>query len=373
MLLVDFFILLDTHQANVQSFGTHIDFLLVLTFVFLQHSLRKQDIELMTQLLALNSSIQEIKCHSSSSSVSNYSDTSDTETDVTEIEIQPTRRNKPWHQRESSGSDTDFEPRRGKQRTSTSKQTNINRYSLGSEVSGYYSNPSPRSSLYGSSRSLNAYDVSIIEPMNHSECSSPHSMSPVSSEPQFAFAYYCRQKTLLNQDFMGMTGSDPTLNRNYPDEGKLQPHVHGKACCHGDGDVRRMSSQQRSRLYSRRNTAQSIASDLSRSESEYSLSGYDVDSDNSRSSAISGRLEKWQRSKSTCAIETSHNTVSPPIKNTIKVDLRNNPPMPGTAIELILPIQPLQPTTRRNSAVRMAERRPLEKLNTLSKRQSTIW
>lgn len=342
---------------------------------FFQHSLRKQDVELMTQLLALNSSIQEIKSHSSSSSISNYSDSSDTETDVTEIEIQPTLRHKKWHQGENSGSDTDYEPRRGRLRPSINKQPSVNRDSLGSEVSGYYSNPSPRGSLYGSNRSLNAYDVSIVEPTNHGEFCSPHSMSPVSSEPPFAYAYHCRQKTLLNQDFLGlgMTGSEPVLNRSYPDEDKLQPPVHGRACFHGDDSIRRMSAQQRSRLYSRRNTAQSIVSDISRSGSEHSLSGYEVDSDNSRSSAVSSRLEKWQRSKSTCALETAHKTVSPPIKNTIKVDLRNNPPMPGTAIELILPIQPLQPTTRRNSAVRIAEKRPVEKLNTLSKRQSTIW
>lgn len=348
---------------------------LPIDILFFQHSLRKQDVELMSQLLALNSSIQEFKSNSSSSSVSNYSDTSDAETDVTEIEIKSPLR-QAWHQRESSGSDTsDFEPRRGKVRPSTNKQTSVNRDSLGSEISGYYSNSSRRSSLYGSNRSLNAYDVSVAEPMSRSECCSPQPTSPVSCEPPFGHAYHCRQKTLLSQEFMGMgmAGSDPTLNRNYPDGEKLQPPAHGRAYHHGDDNVRRMSLQQK-RQYTRRNTAQSTASDLSRSGSDYSLSGYDVDSDNSRSSAqaMSDRLQKWQRSKSSCALNSSHHSVSTPIKNTIKVDLRHNPPTPGTAIELILPIQALQPT-RRSSAVRMAERRQVEKLNSLSKRQSTIW
>ncbi|KXJ29039.1 uncharacterized protein LOC110252274 [Exaiptasia diaphana] len=334
------------------------------------HSLRKQDVELMSQLLALNSSIQDIK--SSSSSMSNYSDTSDAETEIENNS--PIRQ--AWHQRESStGSDTsDFEIRRGTLRP-TYKQSNVNRDSLGSEVSGYYSNPSPRSSYHGSKSSLNAYDVSGAESfVSRSECCSPQPSSPVSADPPFTHAYHCRQKTWLNQDLLGlgMTGSDPMLNRDFPDGDKLQPPVHSKAFHAGDEKVRRMSLQQK-RLYSRRNTACSTLSDMSRSGSDHSLSGYDFDSDNSRTSVQSSRIQKWQRSKSTCALNGAHNSTSrTPIKNTIKVDLRNNPPTPGTAIELILPIQPLQPT-RRNSALRMAERKQVNKLNSLSKRQSTIW
>lgn len=336
---------------------------IVSLFLF-QHSLRKQDVELMSQLLALNSSIQDIK--SSSSSMSNYSDTSDAET---EIENNPRQA---WHQRDSStGSDTsDFEVCRGNLRP-TYKQSNVNRDSLGSEVSGYYSNPSPRSSYHGSKSSLNGYDISGAESfVSRSECCCSQPSSPVSPDPPFA--YHCRQKPWLNQDFLGlgMTGSDPMLNRDFPDGDRLQPPVQSRAFHAGDDKVRRMSLQQK-RLYSRRNTACSVLSDMSRSGSDHSLSGYDVDSDNSRTSVQSSRLQQWQRSKSTCALN-NNSTSRPPIQNTIKVDLRKNPPTPGTAIELILPIQPLQPS-RRNSGVRMAERKQVNKLNSLSKRQSTIW
>ncbi|KAK3746277.1 hypothetical protein QZH41_016540 [Actinostola sp. cb2023] len=343
------------------------------------HLLRKQDVELMSQLLALNSSIQEFKSNSSSSSMSNFSDTSDAETDITEIEIKPPTR-QPWHQRESSGSSdtSDFESRRaGKFRPNTSKQGSVNRDSLGSEVSGYYSNASPRSSPYGSNRSLNGCDVNAPDMFSGSECCSSQPTSPVSGgDPPFLHAQHYRQKTWLNQDFLGMTGSDPSLN--YIENGRrLQQPVHSRAFHPRDEKVRRMSVQQKI-LQTRRNTAcsaQSTMSGLSRSGSEQSLSGYDVDSDNSRTSvqAISNRLQKWQRSRSSCALNSFHHSFPSSVQNTITVDLRNNPPLPGTAIELILPLQPLKPT-RRSSAVRMAERRPVDKLiNTLSKRQSMIW
>lgn len=304
----------------------------------------------MTQLLALNSSIQEFKSSSSSSSMSNFSDISDAETDVTEIEARPPIAHA-WYQRESSGSDaSDFESRgyERKSRGRSSKCTSVNRDSMGSDISGYYSNPSP----YGSNPSLNGCDDIIDPPAQQ--------------------ASHRRQKPWWNQNVTmdnSRSGSDPMLNRRLPESGgaTLCPAVQSRAFFRGDERVKRISLQQKRN--SRRNSAMephSLTSNLPRSESDQSISGCDVSSQ-----PISGSLQKWQRSRSSCALNSGRRASSP-VQNTIKVDLRKNPPMPGTAIELVLPIQPLVPT-RRSSAVRMAERKPLSKLNTLSKRQSMIW
>lgn len=315
----------------------------------------------MTQLLALNSSIQEFKSSSSSSSMSNFSDISDAETDVTEIEVRPSIAHA-WHQRESSGSDaSDFESsayeRRShanerRSRGRSSKHTSVNRDSMGSDISGYYSNPSP----YGSNPSLNGYDVNG---------------SDVIGDPSAQQVGHRRQKPWWNQNVTtdnGRSGSDPTLNRHFPENGgaTLLPAVQSRAFFRGDERVKRISLQQK-RISNRRSSAMephSLTTNLSRSESDQSISECDVSNQ-----PISAGLQKWQRSRSSCALNSGHRASSP-VQNTIKVDLRKNPP--GTAIELVLPIQPLAPT-RRSSAVRMAERKPLTRLNTLSKRQSMIW
>ena len=336
--------------------------------LFKQHSLRKQDVELMSQLLALNSSIQEFKSHSNSSSMSNFSDISDAETDVAENESNlPARHG--WYQPESSDSDSssDLETR-GRQFRPNARFYNragcgTNRDGLNTEVICYYSNASSRhSTSAGSNPSLTGYDIS------------PQSVSPVSSEPPFQHAQYSRQRAWLNQEFLvsnGRTGSDPTINREFPEDGGvLHPPVQSRAFFPADEKVRELIDQKR--LYSRRNTTTATQSPIG--NPSHSGSDRSLNSDRNgpmSSQPISSRLQKWQRSRSSCMLNSGCRTPSP-VLNTIKVDLRQNSPMAGTAIELILPISPLQPT-RRSSAVRMAERRPLSKLNTLNKRQSMIW
>jgi hypothetical protein len=293
--------------------------------------------------------------------MSNLSDISDAETDVTLIEAKPSVAHA-WHQRESSGSDgSDFETcgYEKRQRGRPSKQTGVNRDSMDSEVSGYYSNASPN----GSNLSLNGYDDNACD-------YSPLTMHTI----------HRRQHTWLNQDYMvenGRAGSDSALNRYIPESGGiLHSAVQSRAFFPGDERAKKISFQQK-QIYTHRNSAigiQSPISNYSRSGSDHSISEYDVDSDGNRYASIqptSGRPQKWQRSRSSCALNSGRRASSP-VQNTIKIDLRNDQPMPGTAIELVLPIQPLVPT-RRSSAVRMAERRPLTKLNTLNKRQSMIW
>ncbi|XP_031550139.1 uncharacterized protein LOC116287590 [Actinia tenebrosa] len=325
------------------------------------HSLRKQDVELMTQLLALNSSIQKFKSSSSSISMSNFSDISDAETDITEIEAKPSIAHA-CHQRESSGSDaSDFESRGYEKHGRSSKYTNVKRDSNGSDISGYYSNASP----YGSNRSLNGYDV------NGSDY--PSTSIVIGDDLRAQQVVHRRQKQWWNQNVVtgnARSGSDSTLSQCFPETGgaTLYPAVQSRNFFPGDERVKRISLQQK-RINNRRHSAmgpQSLTTSLTRSESDQSINGCDV-----TSNPISGSLQKWQRSRSSCALNRGYGASSP-VQNTIKVDLRHNPPMPGTAIELVLPIQPLAPT-RRNSAVRMAERKPLTKLNTLSKRQSMIW
>ncbi|EDO49927.1 predicted protein [Nematostella vectensis] len=375
------------------------------------HSLRKQDLELMSQLLALNSSIQNFKLEKSTS-LSDLSDVSEadtiatTNTDTT-MQSYDDRATK-WSLG-SDGSEYDESNSSVRTRPEGKQQVWQNRESLGSEVSGYYSYSA---SPYGSDSSLNGVDSCIEDtendnslPSNYqfyagndvnpqlyvpdpinmhtgnkhslpvysgSNCALPSNYhygsdhmrygveSPRSLSPDIN---HSRQRSWPRREPLQSnekTGSDPSLCTRYRQD--ILP-VHNNSQSYYVHD----EARNKRRMYankSRRHSAMTItsggyqsSSSLSCSGSDYSLYGNDASSDENGRATPPQRMQKWQRSKSTTNLASPRGT-SPTIQRTIRVDLRKNVP----AIELVLPIQPV----KRASNVRMAETRPLDRMNGMS-------